>query len=199
MNIKTISQLILMLFIFSVFTFAQSKPEEPEVPEEPSFEFDFHDFHNISEEDEKELLKNIKNDLRKELQVIKNINEDKYFEFLRESQYKNMKIPFMAKREKLMHERERKIFESEIRTEALAAKYTRANESEKRNIKNQIRTELNGLFEQKEQRRKQEVEVLSNELKELKKSLEVRQKNKKDIIERRVQELLDEDQYLDWD
>jgi hypothetical protein len=43
------------------------------------------------------------------------------------------------------------------------------------------------------------VEELQQELSELKKSLEVRLRNKDKIIERRMQELLEEDQYLEWD
>ena len=62
-----------------------------------------------------------------------------------------------------------------------------------------MKAELNKLFVQKEERRKEEVEILQKELVELQKSLEVRQKNKNQIIERRIQELLEEDEYLDWD
>ena len=43
------------------------------------------------------------------------------------------------------------------------------------------------------------MEELEKELSELKKSLEVRQRNKDKIIERRIQELLEEDEYLEWD
>ena len=193
---------LLVMFLFSLNAgYAQNEPAAPEPPEPPEFEFDFDfkDFPGMSEKDEQELLKNLNKTLREELKVIKDVNLNKYFEFLRESQFKNMKIPFVVKREKVMHEIERKIFEAEVKSEALAAKYEKANENEKRKLKEDLRKELGTLFDQKEERRKQEVEILQNELTELKKSLEARQKNKKVIIDRRLQELLDEDQYLDWD
>jgi len=194
----------LFLVIFVTLTqvsFAQKEVEVPEAPEPPEhvFEFDFQHFTEMSEEDEKELLKNLKIEQLNDLKIIKKVNKERYHDFLRESQYKNMKIPFMGKYEKAIHERERKIFEVEIKTEALAAKYENANQSEKEKIKTQLRQELNILFVEKEERRKHEVEAMQKELVELKKSLAARQRNQKQIIERRIQELLDEDQYLEWD
>ena len=199
MKIKNVFLIIVFTMVFSHALYSQDEEFEVEVPEPPEFEFHFQDFHQMSEKDEQELLKNLKKDLRVELEVLKDFNKDKYFQFLRESQYKNMKFPFVAKREKLMHERERKIFEAEVKTESLAAKYGHAKGSEKQKIKSEMMQELTKLFEQKELRRKQEVEQLENELKELKKSLAVRESNKQDIIERRMRELLNEDQYLNWD
>ena len=193
--------IIAILVLLTQLTFAQKEvelPEEPEVPEH-EFEFDFQEFIKMSKADEQELLKNLKKELQNDLKIIKTVNKERYIDFLRESQYKNMRIPFIGKHEKAIHERERKIFEAEIKAEALAAKYETASQAEKEKIKSQLREELNKLFVEKEERRKQEVEALQNELVELKKSLATRQNNQKQIIERRIQELLDEDQYLDWD
>lgn len=196
--------IIMVLFTLAVALNAQEEPKAPKPPKtfakpDTEFEFDFQNFYKLSEEDEKELLKNINESLRKELEVIKEVDMNKYFDFLRESQFKNVKIPFIVKREKEIHKREQKIFESEVRAEALAAKYKQAKAAEKNKIKENLRKELNVLFEQKEERRQEEVKQLADELKELKKSLAIRQKNKKEIIERRLQDLLDEDQYLDWE
>ena len=193
--------LILMLVFFVSNGYSQEDPVPPEPAEPPEFdfEFDFQNFASISEKDEQELLKNLNKTLRDELKIIKEFNKSKYFEFLRESQFKSLKIPFLVKRERDLHETERKIFEAEVKAEALSVKYEKAKDSEKRKIKEELRNELGKLFDQKEERRKQEVEILENELAELKKSLAARQNNKKVIIERRLQELLDEDEYLDWD
>ena len=133
------------------------------------------------------------------MKEIKKVNKNKYYDFLRQSQFTSMNIPFLVKREREQHERENKILEAEIKTEALAAKYAAANQPDKVKIKNQLREELNKLFDEKEARRQQEVAQLQNELKELQSSLTARQKNKSLIIERRLQELLEEDEYLDWD
>ena len=186
----------LLFVIFMQTVFAQEKPK---VPVAPKFDFEFHEFFKMSEEDEKELLKNVKSELKEELDVIKSVNKEKYFEFLRQSQYKNIAVPFLVKREKATWEREQKIFEAEVKAEALAAKYSKARQGEKENIKRNLREELKTLFDKKEERRREEVAELENQLQELRKSLEVRQKNKNQIIERRIQELLEEDEYLEWD
>lgn len=193
--------LITIIFFTTQVIFAQDDPKAPEPPEPPEFEFDFdfERFHQLSEEDEKELLKNLNKILKDELKVIKNFNKQKYFELLRESQFKHMKLPFMEKHEKVMHERERTIFELEVKAEALAAKYEMANETDKTSIKNKLRNELSQLFDEKEKRRKEEIQILENQLKDLQKSLAARQKNKEVIIDRRIQDLLDEEQYLDWE
>ena len=196
-TLKNILFIAIILFTTQV-NFAQDKPVTPEPPEF-EFDFDFERFHQLSEEDEKELLKNLNKVMKDELKVIKNFNKQKYFDLLRESQFKNMKIPFMVKHEKVMHEREKKIFELEVKSEALAAKYEMANEADRSKIKQQLKNELSQLFDEKEKRRKEEIQVLENELKDLQKSLAARQKNKQVIIERRIQELLDEEQYLDWE
>jgi hypothetical protein len=194
----------LALFFLTQILFAQENPKaplEPKLPEkiENEFEFEFQDFLEMKEEDEKKLLKNLKKELQKNLEVIKKVNKEKYIDLLRESQFKNMKFPFVVKHEKLMHERENKIFEAEVEVEALAAKHQSSTANEQRKIKEELKSELNKLFALKEERRKQEVEELQKELSELKKSLEIRLRNKTKIIERRLQELLEEEEYLEWD
>ena len=184
--------------------FAQEKPKAPIPPEsvediEHDLDFEFENFFEMKEEDEKKLLKKLNTVLRENLEVIKKVNKEKYVDLLRESQFKNMKVPFIVKHEKLMHERENKIFEAEVEVEALAAKHQSANANEQRKIKEELKSELNKLFTLKEERRKQDVEELQKELSELKKSLEIRQRNKAKIIERRLQELLEEEEYLEWD
>ena len=191
----------ILFFLLTTNSFSQSEVKEPVAPEPPryDFEFDFEDFPKMSEEEEKKILETVKEDLKNELKEIKKVNKNKYYDFLRQSQFTSMNIPFLVKREREQHERENKILEAEIKTEALAAKYAAANQPDKVKIKNQLREELNKLFDEKEARRQQEVAQLQNELKELQSSLTARQKNKSLIIERRLQELLEEDEYLDWD
>jgi hypothetical protein len=191
-----------IIFCAQIF-YSQTDVYKPRVPPEPIEvdipDIDFHPFLKMSEKDEKELLKNMKEEIKRELAEIKKVNKEKYYDFLRESQYKNIKSPFMVKREKVMYERENKIFEAEVKAEAIAAKYINARDAERKKLRHDLRAELNTLFEEKEQRRKDEVEELEKQLQELKKSLSIRLKNKEEIINRRIQELLDEDEYLDWD
>ena len=203
MKIKDMLTITILFLLSSTILFAQEKPPTPDEPDEPYEvevpEIEFEHFFKLSEDEEKKLLKNLNKELKAELTVIKNANKERYFDFLRESQFRNIRIPFMAKRDKAMHERESKIFEAEIKAEALAVKYEKAREADKRKIKSDLRNELSKLFEIKEERRREEVAELEQELKELRKSLSIRQNNKKEIIERRIRELLDEDEYLDWD
>jgi hypothetical protein len=195
--------IILFLFVSSpAIYFGQEKePAPPAPPIEPNldFNFDFDGFPKMSDEEEKELLKNLNQNLKDELRTIKNVNKNKYYQFLRESQFKNLKIPYLVKRDKEIQERNQKIFELEVKTQALAAKYQSAAKTDQQKIRNELKQKLGELFEKKEEDRKQEVENLEQELSELKKSLEVRIKNKNEIINRRMEELLDEDKYLDWD
>lgn len=189
--------IVLLIMVFSNNVFGQDEPPEPKPPKF-DFDFDFQNFTKMSKEDEDKVLSNLKEQLRNELKEIKKVDVNKYFNFLRQSQYKTMNIPFIVKSEKEARERERKIFEAEIKTESLAAKYKSSKKNEKEKIKSELRSELEKLFVQKENRRRDEVESLQKELVELQKSLAARQKNKTQIIERRLQELLSEKEYLEW-
>lgn len=194
----------LVLFLLTQLLLAQEKPKEPLEPEPmvntgQELNFVFQKFFEMKKEDEEKILKNLNKTLRKNLELIKKVNKEKYIDLLREAQFKNIKIPFILKHEKQMQVRENKIFEAEVKVEALAAEHKNTNEKEQERIKQELKKELNKLFDLKEERRKQEVEELQNELSELKKTLEVRLRNKGKIIERRIQELLEENQYLDWD
>lgn len=194
----------LVLFLLTQLLLAQENPKEPLEPEpivntDQELNFVFQKFFEMKKEDEEKILKNLNKTLRKNLELIKKVNKEKYIDLLREAQFKNIKVPFILKHEKQMQVRENKIFEAEVKVEALAAEHKNTNEKEQERIKQELKKELNKLFDLKEERRKQEVEELQNELSELKKTLEVRLRNKGKIIERRIQELLEENQYLDWD
>lgn len=213
MNLHMIKYTFVLIIVFSVSNIAQNKraivaPNPPTVLNGDSLKivvpnlnsnFNFENFFQIDKETEKELMKNMKEGLKQAMKVLKSVNKEKYYEFLRESQFKNIKIPFFTKKDKIVHERDQRIFELEVKTEALAAKYDKATEVEKKRIRMELKEKLSELFEEKEKRRKNEVEELQNELSELKKSLEIRKKNKMKIIERKLQELLNEDDYLDWE
>ena len=201
-ELKIYHIILFLLLISPVLFFAQEKlPAPPAPPAEPDidFNFDFDGFPKMNDKEEKELLKNLNQDMKDQLRTIKNVNKNKYYQLLRESQFKNMRIPFLVKRDKEIQKRNKEIFELEVKTQSLAAKYQSAAKAEQQKIRNDLKQKLSVLFEKKEEDRKQEVEKLAQELDELKKSLEIRMKNKSDIINRRMEELLHEDKYLDWD
>lgn len=183
---------------------AQSKVEKPHKVEKPSklekFDFDF-DFEELkmSVEEEQKILKEMKAQLREQLKTIKEHNSSNYFNLLRESKFKNMRFPFMTKGDKDEIERSKRIFELEVESEANVVKYKSANTNKKQTLKSDLKNTLKKLFDLKEIERKNEVKELEMELKELRKSLSIRLKNKNEIIKRRLQELLEEDEYLDWE
>ena len=191
----------LMLIIFAgmplINAYAQGEPEPPEEPA-PIRNVRWHAFE-LDEKTEKEYLKKMDADLKKDLLDIKKDNKEKYFELLMESEFAYFRVPHISYEEKETYERNQKISELEVRTQVLAHKYSKSNEAEKQKIKADLSKKLNDLFELREKDRKYQIDQLEKEIKELRESISVRRKNKKLIISRRLQELVGEDKYLDWD
>lgn len=87
----------------------------------------------------------------------------------------------------------------ELRTNMLAEDYrtTEAN-PKKEELKKELRTVLEQLFDLKEKEREFELKRLEKEIVKLKDIGTERKKNKKEIIERHLDELLLEKEYLRW-
>lgn len=200
-EVKLLLTLIAVIFFFTEIN-AQTKIEEPKPPKYEKFvvDFDF-DFDELkmSVEEEQKVLKEMKANMREQLKIIKKHNSNNYFNFLRESKFKDMRFPFSSKESKEEIERSKRIFELEVASEAHVAKYQSANSNKKQSLKSELEKTLKKLFDLKEIERKNEVKELEMELKELRKSLSIRLNNKSEIIKRRLQELLEEDEYLDWE
>lgn len=184
---------VLFTFLISSLIFGQDKllvPPPP--PPNPDFSWE------MNKETEAEYLKNISEYVRKQLEEIKKINAKKYNDLLQKAYFKSLRFPFYDSGNKEMTELDQKILELDIHTEALATKYSEANNSEKKKIERELKKQLNKLFELKEKRKNKEVEKLEEELANLKKGLRLREENKDKIIERRLLELLGQDDYLEW-
>lgn len=154
----------------------------------------------LSSEDEQEYLKNINSELKLKLQKIKEYDEQKYQQYLQELRWRGMELSFMHKgHDKEMIERERQLIEYEILTESLAIEYQKSSTSEKANIKKELEKNLSNLFDLKEVQREDEVKMLEQEITKLKEKVANRKKNKEVIIRRRMEELLGEEKYLDWE
>ncbi|MFC2139793.1 hypothetical protein ACFLR4_03945 [Bacteroidota bacterium] len=191
--------LLLMIGLPVTNTIAQDEPDEPRQPRQFIIgERDAHRYH-ISEASEKEYLGKLDADLKTDFLELKEYDEERYYELLMESQYRYMEWPVVNYEEKIIYERQKEISDLEIRTELLAFKYEKASSAEKQKIKTELRAKLINLFELREKDRKYQIELLKKELEELTKSIEMRRKNKELIISRRLQEILGEDKYLDWD
>jgi hypothetical protein len=179
--------------------FSQEEPDIITVPEPPPF-IEAHDFKiKFSEEQEKSILQRLNSKVRSELQYIKSVDEEKYWDLLRESQFRGFDFVFLDKQDEKIHDRNNKIFEYEIISESLSLKYQKESGSGKEKVKTELMKTLDTLFDLREEERKEQVSVLEKELKELKEKLAVRAKNKNEIIKRRFNELTGAGKYLEWD
>ncbi len=195
MKTKTSYYLFFIIFLFlgSTLYSQEAKPPKPPVP-------DWSLFSKISKEREKKILQNYSKKLKQALKHLKQLNEKKYYEILSRRQFDYLMTPPLLnnEEEKSEIEREKKINELEVLTETLGAEYQSSNKNEKQKIINELRRKLAELFELKETNRKYEVEKLKQKLEKLEKALIIRMKNKNEIIKRRLEELIGEEDYLDW-
>ena len=190
-------EFIVFIFLGSIlYSQELNKPKAPPPPKLPDMSF----FSKMSKEQEQKVLQKYSEQLQRSLKELKRLNEKKYYEILRKRQFDNLMIPFSFTDDenKEQIEREKKINELEVLTETLGAKYQSSDKTEKQTIRNELRRKLSELFELKEVNRKKEVEKLKQKLKKLEKALTVRMKNKDEIIKRRLEELIGEEDYLDW-
>ena len=189
----------LLLFLFIGLpltkTIAQEELRPPEPPRAAQYEY----LYDISKEKEKEYLNKLDKDLKADLQEMKKFDKEKYYELLMETQYSNFRVMHLDAEEKEIYDRQNKISNLEIKTEVLAFKYQQAKAADKANIKSELKNKLGELFELREKDRQYQIAQLEKELEELKVSMDYRKKNKDLVISRRMQELLGEDKYLDWD
>jgi len=157
----------------------------------------------VNEQDEQKILSRISPELKNELLKVKVVDQDRYKELLRECSsgiyvYEGY-LGYMESFEKERFEAEKRINELELLTESLGIRYEYAkNDNDKQKIIADLKSNLNQLFDAKEKSRSLEVQMLERELTQLKESLKVRQQNKSDIINRRLNELIGKGDYLDW-
>jgi len=192
-------KIILLIILLAAVSVKMNAQKVFTVPAVPNFDGDLKVFLQMSEEEEKEYLKSLTPNLRADLEEIKKLNKERYYDLLRDAHFSRFDFPFIDKGEKERFDVDRKITEYNISSELLGLRYQKANESEKAKLKSELIKKISELFELKEQQRKMEVSQLQKELEELKKSLEVRKNNKDAIVLKRFNELTGVGDYLDWD
>jgi hypothetical protein len=97
-------------------------------------------------------------------------------------------------------EREKKIAEFERQSRELAGSYSKAqDEAARKTFRANLAEVVTQLFDLREQNRQEEVRRMETELKRLKDTLEQRQKNRANIIERRIQQLTGEAGAMEWE
>ncbi len=144
---------------------------------------------------------NLNEKVHKELELIKELDEEKYRNL---SSDINIRIPALRRgayssitsfTEEM--ETNYKIRELELRTERLALEYKKSKK-DKAKTKQELTKVLKQLFELKEEVKSTEVKNLEEELAKLKEALKIRSKNKDKIIDNRLEELIGAGEYLDW-
>lgn len=188
---KLITNFILIFLLIANFQLliAQIEPDPPPPPD-----------WKLSSQDELEYLNNIDSEVKLKLQKIKEHNEQKYQQYLQELQWRGMELSHMYMgKEKEMIQREQQIVEYNILTESLAIEYQKASSTEKEKIKKELEKNLEYLFDLKEKQRESEVKMLEEEIDKLKEKIASRKNNKSTIIRRRIEELLGQEKYLDWE
>lgn len=183
---------IVLLVLTSPLTFwGQDIPAPPDEPGSYLYE--------LPKNVEENALKAFDDDIKKELVEIKKSDKELYFELLSEVYHFSMEWPRGDDPERKLMEQEKNISIMEVETEVLAYKYRKASDSgTKRGIKSQLNRKLNQLFELREKQRAMEIKSIQEELARLKESVEVRKQNKEMIISRRLMELTEGEDYLDW-
>lgn len=145
---------------------------------------------------EAEYLKQMTASMKANLQVIKETNEKKYLELLTEARFSSSRWPIVLGQSR--SENNDLIMELEIQSYALAEKYKNSS-SNKEGIKKELNKTLEKLLETKEKYRQEELKSLEEKISELRKSIEVRKKNRNEIIRRRMMDILGESSYYKWD
>ena len=155
--------------------------------------------------EEEKYLKEIPKDLSKELNKIKNIDKKSYFKLLKEAwnidnyfTYAQQEYPFQLSSSELKSNLIKQEFRKNIETEIIIIRYNVSRENEKKELRIKLKTKLNELFEIKGIMKNEEIKFLESKLQKLKVLLKNRQKNKNEIVEKKVNEILhekDEDKF----
>jgi len=132
------------------------------------------------------------------LEQIKKLDSNKYQELLRRTYFNSKRFPGNDPFKMYLSKMNDDIIELELKSEKLALEYKKTEEADKSRLKSELKNLLDDLFTRREELKKQEVEDLTKELKELKNSLELRSKNKSTIIQRRMDELLGNGDIYEW-
>ena len=135
-------------------------------------------------------------------EFLKQLQTEKPHQFRREiskNYYALQRMKMMKERgvEQEEYERMLKRYKMETQVRMLAEKYKRADERQKGKYKTELRAVLDKLFDLREVDRMKEVERLEGRLEELQQSLKNRKENKEKIIDRRIDQLIGNDD-LEW-
>ncbi len=146
-------------------------------------------FH-MPEKREKFYLEQIPAEAKSKLNEIKKINKEEYFRSLQEIYFDNL-INKQEKRGELFND----IMNLDLQKKLYVLKYKLAQSPGRRaKIREALRNSLSNLFEKNEEKRKQEIDDAKRKINHLDSSMMNYRKNKGEIIEKQINELLNSNQ-----
>jgi len=194
---------LIVVYLFFVSTGLIIAQETPRVPTPPTVFPEFREGQSLEadmKKNEAHYLKQLSKELSAQLKSIKDLDKEHYYELLRDSYYSSLgHMYFENDEEKKAMELENKINELEMRSEIIGIRYTKEAKADKQKLEKELVLVLNELFDKKEIQRKENIKRIEKELEDLKKSISVRKDHKEEIVKQRLRELLDQDDYLEWD
>ena len=157
---------------------------------------------DITPEQEKEILETIKKEnplFFEELMLKKQKRPIEFRKTLIQAQYEIQHLAQLKESDPERYEQKKKHHSLERQARQLAEKFqTSNNEKEKTKTKNDLTDVLSELFDLREKDREEEMKQLIQKLEHLRSVLAERKKKKKEIVERRLQEMIGERDVLIW-
>lgn len=157
---------------------------------------------DVTPEQEQEMLERIKRenpDEVEELMLLKKEHPLKFKQFLIQRQHEFERLEELKKMDPVRYEQKKKEHALERRSHQLADKFRESNdEKEQAKIKHDLSAVLGELFDLREKDREEEIKFLGKKLEHLKSVLVERKQQKKEIVDRRLQELTGERDVLIW-
>lgn len=133
----------------------------------------------------------------KKLTALKKSNPRKYREVLRKKAQQLYARKGLKK--KSPEQNSARMREMEQRSQQLAAEYKRAKDPKKKEaLKTDLLTQLNKLFDLKQENRETEIKRVQKELDNLQSNITKRSESKEKIVNRRLKELTGKSGYLQW-
>lgn len=173
-----------------------AQPPQQKIPPEPTV-------RRLSEQEKREAMKFIREyggsaRLRR-LEDFRMNAPLEYERHLKSALIKKRDMERLRKMDPKLYNKRLGIMKLERESFDLAEEYRKVeNEQERRKIKEQLRTILSEQFDLKEEEKSARIKKLEDEIARLKEELAKRKKNKEEIINMRLKDLLGESRYLEW-
>lgn len=192
---KSLKYLIVVLLL-ALVTKVQVAAQETEYPAPPPPPKSF--YEDIMK-NESQYLQQLSAKVRADLEYIKGVNKERYLELLSRARFSSYDMRYFNGYQKKHSQLAKQEMAYNIAAEALVAKYNKSAQGERDKYRSELEDVLGKLFDVKEILRQEELKILEEKISNLRKTIEIRKKNKSEIIRRRVLDMLQEKEYFKWD